>query len=316
MGLLLGLHHVTAMCGRPQANVDFYAGLLGLRLLKVTVNYDDPGTYHLYYGDPSGRPGSSITFFPWSDLAKGRVGTGQVGATAYSVPAGSLPYWQDRLEAAQVSWQAIHRFDEHGIEFRDPDGLRLELIGVEGVPDDPSWEGPVPAEHALRGFYSVSLWTEGMELSDRTLTHTLGFERGSMDGNRFRFTLGDGGPGQIADVLCMPDAPTGRMGVGAVHHVAWRTADEASQLEIRADVAKAGFNVTPVAERNYFRSIYFREPSHILFEVATDGPGFDADEPLETLGTRLCLPAWLEPHRDSIVKELPSFRTPSGVSFP
>jgi glyoxalase family protein len=311
---VLGIHHVTAFCGDPQRNVDFYAGVLGLRLVKVTVNHDDPGTYHLYFGDGSGSPGSVITFFPWPDAYKGRVGTGQAGVTAFSAPRGALEFWEDRLRSSGATVSPIEeRFGERLLSFSDPDGLLLEIVEA----DDPRspWEGPIASDYALRGIHSAALWIEGYERTAQILA-ILGMTASVSDRDRFRYSAGDGSPGAIVDLVCMPGKAFGRDGVGAVHHIAFRAADAAAQNAMRSTIAREGSNVSPVRDRVYFQSIYFREPSGVLFEIATDGPGFAVDEPLERLGESLVLPEWLESRRDQIRAALPAFRTPKSVNLP
>ncbi len=301
---LPGMHHVTAIAGDPQRNVDFYAGILGLRLCKKTVNFDDPGSYHLYYGDGLGRPGTVMTFFAWPGGARGRLGTGQPTATAFSIPPGSAAYWSRRLEANDVPVRPGRRFDDEVLGFDDPDGLPLELVAAE---DDrrASWEAPaVPGEHAIRGFHSTTLSVTGHEATARLLTDSLGFRQMSEEGSRFRFETGAGGPHATVDVLVLPDAPPGVTAIGTVHHVAWRTPDGTQQLEWRELLGMAGFDVTPVLDRMYFRSIYFREPGGVLFEIATDGPGFTVDEAAAELGSSLKLPPWLEPRRSEVEARL------------
>jgi glyoxalase family protein len=315
---LPGIHHVTAVAGDPQRNVDFYAGVLGLRLVKLTVNFDDPGTYHLYYGDGLGRPGTIMTFFPWPGAPRGVVGTGQVGTTAFSAPAASLDDWRDRLVYHGVdARRPVARFDEQVLPFADPDGLPLEIVGVSGD-ERRGWEhGPVPASMALRGFHSVALAErDGADCrgSAALLTGAMNARLIADTGNRRRYALGIGGPGALVDILCLAGAPRGQHAAGTVHHVAWRTPDDAQQAAWRERLASAGREVTPVRDRNYFRSIYFREPGGVLFEIATDPPGFTADEPAESLGGRLMLPPWLEPNRGLLERVLPPLRLPAPVS--
>jgi glyoxalase family protein len=307
---ILGVHHVTAIAGDPQANVDFYTGPLGLRLIKRTVNFDDPGTYHLYFGDELGRPGTIMTFFPWPGIRSGRHGTGQATVTSFLVPEGSLGYWQDRLEAKGAEVGAtVKRFDEEGLEVRDPDGLQLELVARREAAALPGWAGgPVPEEHAIRGFHGVTLCVEGYEATAELLVHRLGFDPAGEDRNRFRFHAGETGCGQVVDLECSPDAPAGIVAGGTVHHVAFRVETDAYQRGTREILLAAGMNVTPVLDRNYFRSIYFREPGGVLFEIATDPPGFTVDESVEGLGTALKLPEWLEPKRAKIEEALPELR--------
>jgi len=310
----LGVHHVTAVATDPQRNVDFYLTLLGLRLLKQTVNFDAPDTYHLYYGDERGLPGTIMTFFPWPGSPPGRKGTGQATTTSFSVPPGSIGWWRDRLDAAGAEPSRVEsRFEEEAFSFHDPDGLMIELVAHEGGDTRPGWEdGPVPVEHAIRGFHSVVLSESGYEATTEMLTGTLGFRSVAEAGDRFRFAVEDGAPGQLVDILCQPEAPRGLVAAGTVHHVAWRAPDDPTQQAWREELVDAGVDVTPVIDRNYFRSIYFREPGGVLLEIATDPPGFTVDEPLLELGRRLRLPPWLEPSRDDIERSLPPLKVPEG----
>jgi len=308
-----GIHHVTAIATDPQANVDFYAGVLGLRLVKKTVNFDDPGTYHLYYGDATGRPGTILTFFPWPYARRGTRGTGQATVTAFSVPDGSLGFWRERLGASgEAHDEPARRLDEEVLTLLDPDGLKLELVAHAGAAEAEPWDGgPVPAEHAIRGFHGVTLAEQGYEATAELLTASMGFELAGETGNRFRFVAAGEGPGRVVDVLCSPDLPPGRVAAGTVHHVAFRAADDADQLARRQALADRGLDVTPVLDRQYFHSIYFREPGGVLFEIATDPPGFTLDEPPEELGSALRLPPWLEPHRERIEATLPPLAAPA-----
>lgn len=308
----LGIHHVTAIATDPQRNVDFYLQVLGLRLIKQTVNFDAPDTYHLYYGNEAGTPGTVLTFFPWPGTPRGRIGTGQATVTAFSVPQASLGWWQQHLErrGIEVS-EARARLEEDALSFRDPDGLVLELVAHEGADPHPPWErGPVPVEHAVRGFHSVAFSELGYESTAALLVDTLGFRLASEDGERFRFAVGDGGPGETVDVLIKPDAPQGLVAAGTVHHVAWRAPDDPTQERWRAEIVDDGYDVTPVIDRQYFHSIYFREPGGVLLEIATDPPGFTKDEPLLELGRALRLPPWLEPRREDIQRMLPPLELP------
>ena len=310
-----GIHHVTAIAGESQRNVDFYVGLLGLRMVKKTVNFDDPETYHLYYGDGNGSPGSIMTFFPWSNAPAGLQGTGQLTTTSFSIPESSLGYWTDRLIDHGVRFEKLsQRFDDTVVSFTDPEGMKLELIASATDGRRPWEEGPIPAEHAVRGFHHVTLSERDLERTTKLMTETLGFRQIEEGDGRHRFEAGDGGPGNVVDVVDDSDESRGRMGVGTVHHVAFRANDDEHQLEIRETVAGLGYNVTPVLDRNYFYSIYFREPGGVLFEIATDPPGFTADEDLEELGTHLKLPPWLEFQRERIEEALPPLRDPSRVS--
>ena len=302
---ITGIHHVTAIAGDPQKNIDFYAGVLGLRLVKLTVNYDDPGTYHLYYGDYSGHPGTILTFFPWPNVPRGTAGAGQMTVTSFSVPRGSFSYWLERLGAAGVDVRGpAFRFDEQVLWFRDPDGMAIELI--EGEDTRPAWDGgPIPVEAAIRGFHSATLAVARLDASTRLLTSVMGFRKTGNEANRHRFQTGSGQPHQIVDLIETPRQQRGLQGAGSVHHIAWRAPSDAEQLEWRANLVSAGHSVTPVTDRTYFHSIYYREPSGILFEIATDPPGFTVDESLPELGHKLVLPAWLEPSREELSAILP-----------
>lgn len=314
-----GIHHVTAIAGDPQANMDFYTGVLGLHLVKVTVNYDDPHTYHLYYGDDRGMPGSILTFFPWPGASRGRPGTGQVTVTAFAIPDGSLGFWVDRLKARRVEYTGpSRRFDEEVIALRDPDGLQLELVTrVSGSGATPRSDGAaVPGQYAMRRVHGVTMAVEGYERTAVLLTTTLGLREIGAVGNRFRYAVGEGEAQGVVDILCLPGGTRGRVGVGTVHHIAWRTPDPAGQHAWRAEFARLGYNVTPIRDRSYFQSIYFREPGGALFEIATDLPGFTVDESADQLGRRLALPGWLEPTRSQLATALPALRGPAGQRFP
>ena len=310
-----GIHHVTAIAGDPQRNVAFYVTALGLRLVKLTVNFDDPGTYHLYYGDEQGRPGTVLTFFPWPGARRGRRGTGQVAATSFLVPEGSLAFWEDRLRGlGAVVGQRQHQFDHEVLPFLDPDLLQLELVAHPAAADIEPWhDGPVPPVHALRGFFGATLWESDPGPTVDLLTRTMGFELEAEAGPRSRFRAagaGQNGRGAAVDVVHLPAAEPGWGGAGTVHHIAWRTADDAQQAAWRQELTARGLHVTPVMDRQYFRSIYYREPGGVLFEIATDPPGFLRDEPLAELGSRLKLPPWLEPRRAEIEGALPELRLP------
>jgi glyoxalase family protein len=303
---------VTAIARDPQANLDFYTGFLGLRLVKLTVNFDDPGTYHFYFGNAAGEPGSILTFFPFVDAAPGHAGTGMADATAFAVPEASLEYWIGRLAAAAYDFEGPEDgFGEQVVTLRDPDGLPLELVGVAG--SAPGWDGgPVPAEHAIRHLHGVALCVEASERTRRLLTETFGYEAVGEEAGRLRLRARGGAAG-IVDLSCEPDRLRGRRGAGTVHHVAFRARDDAEQRACREQITALGFNVTPVLDRQYFRSIYFREPGGVLFEIATDPPGFAVDEPMDALGTNLKLPGWLEPRRQDIERSLPPVRLPRAA---
>jgi glyoxalase family protein len=311
-----GLHHVTAIASDPQRNLDFYVGLLGLRFVKHTVNFDDPGTYHFYFGDNLGTPGTILTFFPWPGARRGLRGTGQVEATAFAISPDSIDYWLERLKQHQVTAEKTSpRFGEEVIRLIDPDGLLIELIAVAAGVSPPNIEpwpdSPVPAQHALRGFHSVTTALEGYERTARLLTGSFGYRLIDESGNRFRFSSADDtAPGRIVDLLCQPDSAMGRVAAGSVHHIAFRAKDEAEQLQWREHLVGFGYNVTPVIDRVYFHSIYFREPGGVLFEIATEPPGFTRDENLEELGTHLRLPPRMESDRSQIEKILPRIHVP------
>lgn len=305
-----GLHHVTAITADAQKNVDFYCGVLGLRLVKLTVNFDDPGSHHLYYGDEAGRPGTILTFFAWPGAPRGRIGPPQVTATSLAVPGDSLEFWEERLNEHQVEVQpAVSRFGEPVLSFADPDGLGLEIVATDQPYGQRPTGGPVAGEHAIRGFHAITVAEEGYEKTARLLTEVMGFRADGHEGNRFRYrAAGDGA--SVVDLVCVPDARRGGLGAGVVHHVAFRTPDDEQQRAWRAELVRLGYNVSPVMDRRYFHSIYFREPGGVLFEIATDTPGFSTDEAIDALGTRLMLPPWLEPRRLELERLLPRLDLP------
>ena len=318
MDKISGLHHVTAIASEPQRNIDFYMGFLGLRLVKLTVNFDDPETYHLYYGDGIGRPGTIMTFFPWPRGTRGKQGTGQLTTTSFSIPQDSVDFWANRLKKKHISFEGPDRrnSDERIFTFSDPDGLWLELVAHPGATDRRGWEeGPVPHQYAIRGFHSVTLTEEDSQRTSELLTSTLGFRLLREDENRLTYEVGQGGPGALVDILRRPAALPGVVNVGTVHHVAWRTPDDAQQKKWRENLAQSGLNVTPIIDRQYFHSIYFREPGGVLFEVATDPPGFAVDEKVDELGRSLKLPSWLEPLRNQLENALPKVHLPE-ISTP
>ena len=312
---ILGIHHITAIAGNPQTNLDFYAGVLGLRLVKLTVNFDDPGTYHFYYGDGAGRPGTILTFFPWPSAPKGRRGAGQVTETAFAVPENAIDFWTTRLTERGMPFVGpFDRFGEKAISFADPDGMRVELVATRMAGNDRAYQaGPVPLEFAIRGFHSATLTQADHRETAALLTGTMGFKLVAQDGNRYRYALDSGEPAGLVDVIGAPQERHGRVLVGTVHHIAWRTSDDAQQREWLAELSGLNYGVSPVIDRKYFHSIYFREPGNILFEIATDPPGFSVDEPADQLGTHLVLPAWLEPERARLETVLPPLQLP-GVA--
>ena len=302
---IVGLHHVTAIASDPQQNLDFYTDVLGLRFVKRTVNFDDPGSYHFYFGDDAGTPGTILTFFPWPRAARGLAGAGEVTHTAFSVPLASLEYWEKRLSEKGVLVERTgKRFEEEVLTFADPDGMKIEIVGhaEAGEAKAPRF-ATVPAEHAIRGFFGVTLLEQSAEATTAIL-NTMGFHKIAEEGKRQRFAAEGSALGNHIDLLIEPGASYGRSGAGSVHHIAFRAADEASQKEWRVEIEKH-LDVTPVLDRDYFHSIYFREPGGVLFELATDPPGFTIDEPVELLGEQLRLPPWLEPRRATIEQRLP-----------
>ena len=310
-----GIHHVTAIASEPQRNIDWYTGVLGLRLVKLTVNFDDPGAYHLYYGDWSGSPGTIMTFFTWVGAQRGRHGTGQIGEVAFAIPQRSLAWWTGHLIRRGVQYDGpARRFGEQVLSMRDPDGLLIELVASADADDMPGWDGgTVPADHAVRRFHSVTLWENEREATTELLIGTLGFTQQREEGAYTRYGVADGKAGTLVQVRNVAGFWQGGGGVGTVHHVAWRTPDDEQELQWRAKLAEAGANVTPQLDRQYFHSIYFREPGGVLFEIATDPPGFTIDEPVEQLGTSLKLPPWFEKDRAAIERALPPVRLP-GVA--
>ena len=313
MTSVLGIHHVTAIASDPQRNLDFYVGVLGLRLVKRTVNFDDPETYHLYFGDDIGNPGSIMTFFPWPGAQRGRHGTGQVAVTSFAVLPRALGFWVERLVRHGVTYEGPTK---QVLSFRDHDGSLLEIVAHPGAEARPAW-GDAPGiarEHAIHGFHSVTLWAERGDDTERVLVDALGFREVSEDGTTRRFAAGDGGPGTIVDVRSVGGFVRGAGGAGTVHHVAWRVADDATQLQVREQVTNAGLHPTPVIDRQYFHSVYFREPGGVLFELATDPPGFAIDEPVARLGERLMLPPQYEGHRAEIEAILPPTHLPVAAS--
>jgi glyoxalase family protein len=302
-----GLHHVTAIAGNPLRNLGFYRRTLGLRLVKRTVNFDDPGTYHFYYGDETGRPGTVLTFFPWEHAAQGRVGVGETQQTAFRVPLRSLGYWTQRLVEKGVAHEAMDkRFGDTGLPFSDPDGTSLALVGVPNGDDEPGWSnGDVPAEHAIRGLFGVTLQLDDAMKTGAILTDVLGFKEAGREGSRVRYRAGGSAPGGVVDIHTVKNLGRGRQGRGSVHHIAFRAADDAEQAAMARKLVAHGLHPTDQRDRAYFRSIYFREPGGVLFEIATDIPGFAVDEPVASLGGALKLPAFLEPRRGEIEKVLP-----------
>jgi glyoxalase family protein len=322
MNAVSGLHHVTAIAADPQRNLDFYAGVLGLRLVKRTVNFDDPQTYHLYYGDESGTPGSLLTFFPWPGARRGRHGAGQVAITTFAIPPDAVGFWIERLLRHNISYigptrrvtaGATARETESAISFRDPDGMMLELVGRPGAAARPAWNGApgIPAEAAVRGLDGVTLWVEDSDPTGRVLTDLLGMRVAGREGSTLRLTGKDHESiPTVVTVRAVPGFTRAAGGAGTVHHVAFAVSDQAAQLELRERLSAAALSPTSVIDRRYFHSVYFREPEGVLFELATTGPGMTVDEPLEQLGERLMLPPQYEPSRSEIEAALPRIHLP------
>ncbi len=315
---IVGLHHVTAIASDPQRNLDFYTEILGLRFVKRTINFDDPGSYHFYFGDDAGSPGTILTFFPWPNASRGSIGVGETAATAFSVPLESILFWEQHLLASGVPVEHTgKRFNEDVLAFADPDGMRLEIVGhAEAGPANPSrFATNIPAAHAIRGFFGVTLAEAAYDRTARVL-EVMGLRKVAEQGNRFRFLSDGAALGNHIDILVAANPTYGRMGAGSVHHIAFRNDDDASQLEWQEILSNEGLSVTPVQDRTYFHSIYFREPGGVLFEMATNPPGFALDESIETLGEALKLPEWLEPKRSLIEARLPTIqlhKVPAGV---
>ncbi len=310
-----GIHHVTALASDPQANVDFYVGFLGLRLVKQTVNFDAPDVYHLYYGDEQGRPGTILTFFPFPDAARGKRGAGETSAVAFSIPVGTLEAWAERLSRKGAQFSGPDkRFGEEVISFDDPDGMKVELFADPSVGGVAGWTGSAAGSaHAIRGFHGVTFMHRELGRAAAFLTDVIGFVRGESDGSRHRFLAGPEEARARIDIVVDPAAPPARQSAGSVHHIAWRAKDDAEQLAWRDHLLRAGASPTPVIDRSYFHSVYFREPGGILFEIATDPPGFGTDETVDALGTHLKLPPWLESNRQVIERHLPPLSVPAPV---
>jgi len=300
-----GIHHVTAISGDARRNLDFYTNTLGLRLVKKTVNFDDPGAYHLYYGDADGSPGTILTFFPWAHAAPGRPGTGELQETMFRVPRTAIGEWTTRLLACGV--ERVERFGMPVLTFRDPDGLRLALVGLDGIEAEPAWDnGSVPAAQAIRGFYGVSLMLADAGPTSAIIADVFGFEPGARDGDTQRHQVPGATLGGVIDLRTVGELLPARLGRGSVHHLAFRAADDAAQAAMVGQLARDhGLRTTEQKDRDYFRSVYVREPGGVLFEIATDIPGFAVDEAPEALGTALKLPRFLQPQRARIEAALP-----------
>jgi len=310
-----GIHHVTCITGDVQKCVDFYVGVLGLRFVKKSINQDLPDTYHIYFGDYLGTPGTAMTFFGWPTWPAQRTGSGQVTTVSFQVPAGSLGFWSTRLKGLDVDHRMVSRFDSDALSLQDADGIELELVAQASDERWKPWpESSVSEDHAIRGFHSVTMTLAEMAATFNLLTSVMGFRMVSQEGERTRFETGAGGEHATLDVVEAPEGPEGEESIGTVHHVAWRTPDADSQKAWRDALVTAGRNVTPVIDRWYFKSIYYREPGRVLFEIATDGPGFTVDEPPENLGTTLSLPPWFQVRRERLDEILPPIVVPTTTT--
>ncbi|MFT4093307.1 MAG: ring-cleaving dioxygenase [Niabella sp.] len=306
-GQISGLHHITAIASNAQRNLDFYTKILGLRLVKKTVNFDDPGTYHFYYGNENGEPGTILTFFPWEGIGQGRNGAGMATEIAYTVPEGSLEFWKDRLKQFNVNTaEAIERFGEAYLPFNDPDGLALALVIPKTNDDRKAWiTADVDESVATKGFYNTTLTLRRLEPTAKVLTDIFGYRQTEQDGNRYRFTTDAVPTAATIDLLIDESGKKGYNAAGTNHHIAFRVKDDNIQMHFREKILSAGLQITPKINRDYFYSLYFREPGGVLFEIATDNPGFTVDEPLDALGSALKLPKQYEPARAEIEKALP-----------
>lgn len=303
---ILGIHHITAIAGAAQRNYDFYTKVLGLRLVKKTVNFDDPGTYHFYYGNETGTPGTILTFFPWQHVKHGKNGTGMATAIGYSVPEGSLDFWKARLEENRILYSSeAEKFGERYLPLQDPDGLQLNLIvPQQSDPRLPWVTSEVTADKALKGFHSVTLTLKEIAPTAAILTELFGYNLLRQEGNHYRFVTNAIDNAAIVDLVAAPDLAPGHVAGGTNHHVAFRVKNDEVLMAFREKIASRGLNITPKIDRNYFFSLYFREPGGVLFELATENPGFMVDEALNELGTHLKLPPQYEPQRDHIEKIL------------
>jgi glyoxalase family protein len=308
--MITGIHHITCIAGDAQENLDFYAGVLGMRLVKKSVNQDSPDTYHLFFADGDAHPGTDLTFFPWPGMPRGRKGTGLAAEIALAVPAGSLDYWSDRLRGMAVAIAPVEtRRGDRALPFTDPHGLELALGETNDRREFTPWaKSTVPADRQIIGLHAVRLDERDLRLCETFLTQVLGFTSMGEDGGWHRFGIAGGGSGAHLEIRELPDMPRGQWGVGSMHHVAWRVPDEAAELAVRDRVALAHRRPTEVIDRFWFKSVYFLEPGGVLFELATDGPGFAVDEEMEALGERLVLPPWLENNRGEIEKALPKLK--------
>jgi glyoxalase family protein len=314
----MSIHHVTAIAGDPVKNLSFYTRDLGLRLVKKTVNFDDPSTYHFYFGDETGHPGSLLTFFPWANATVGQRGVGEASQTAFRVPLRSMGYWTDRFTERGISYQTTEkRFGEIVRPFTDRDGMVLALVGIADAEHERGWSnGDIPSEHAIRGLQSVTLLLDSAQKTAAILTDVFGFREVGHEGSMIRFTAAGDAKGSVVDIHEAAGVPRHHQGRGSVHHIAFRAADDAQQAQMSEKLIRDhGRHPTEQKDRKYFRSIYFREPGGVLFEIATDIPGFAVDEPVEALGRGLQLPNFLESRRKEIEGELPNLETAAMKSI-
>ncbi|WP_440604025.1 ring-cleaving dioxygenase [Bacillus sp. GB_SG_008] len=300
---IAGIHHISAMVNDAQRTIDFYAGVLGLRLVKKTINFDRPEVYHLYFGNGSGEPGTVITFFPWPKQLKGRIGTGQVGVTGYMIPYGSMPFWESRLREFNIEFISSVRFGETYLQFQDPDGLQIELVEREGGPQNTWSFGGIGVENAIKGFSGATLYSTQPNKTAQLLEEVFGLECIGQEDEFLRFQS-EAEVGNIIDIK-LTASIRGLMGAGTVHHIAWRAKDEEEHQEWWSMLQEKGYYPTEILDRNYFKALYFHEAGGILFEIATDPPGFAVDEPIKELGEKLMLPSWLEPKREELEEILP-----------
>ena len=303
---ILGLHHVTAISSNAKQNHHFYTNVLGLRMVKKTVNFDDPGTYHFYFGDEQGTPGTIITFFPWEGIGQGRNGAGMATHTGYSVPEGSFTFWEERLKKHGITARESEIVGEKVLSFNDPDGMQLQLIVPNKQDSREPWTtDEISSDVAIRGFHNVTLTLRSADATSKVLTDILGYTLAKQVGNRYRFEIDTIDTANIIDIVESPNAPYGNNSAGTNHHIAFRVKDDDILMQLREKVVAAGLSITPKIDRDYFFSLYFREPGGVLFELATDNPGFTIDEPLEELGSKLKLPSQYEKMREQIESVLP-----------
>ncbi|MDP1676939.1 MAG: ring-cleaving dioxygenase [Bacteroidota bacterium] len=310
---ILGIHHITAMASDAQRNVDFYVLVLGLRFVKKSINQDAPDVYHLYYGDEVGSPGTAMTFFPFGRASRGTRGNGEISRVGFSVPTISKDFWINHLSKKGISFSGPERkFENDIMTFLDPDGMMIELVfSDKQILKFPWKQGPIPVEHAIRNFFGVTMNLASLEASATVLNDVLGFHSVSQNGNTHRFLVGEGSDEAAIDIIVNPNIPFARQSAGSVHHIAWRAKDFVAHEEWQRFVEQGGLSPTEVIDRFYFHSIYFREPGGVLYEIASDNPGFTVDEPLDQLGTHLMLPPWYEIHREKIERTLPPISIPT-----